>query len=86
MNALPCTRQASRPVASAYRFFFFINEGGEPPHIHVEAGGGYAKRWLAPLGVASAVGLNRKQSREIRMIVMERRLELLEAWDAHFRR
>ncbi|MDQ3015894.1 MAG: DUF4160 domain-containing protein [Bacteroidota bacterium] len=32
-----------------YRFFFFSNEGNEPPHIHIELGGAYAKFWLDPL-------------------------------------
>jgi hypothetical protein len=26
-----------------YRFFFYSNEGQEPPHIHVKAGGDEAK-------------------------------------------
>jgi hypothetical protein len=30
-----------------YRFFFFSNEGEEPPHIHIEAQGNVAKFWLA---------------------------------------
>ncbi|WP_439481025.1 DUF4160 domain-containing protein [Cyclobacterium plantarum] len=32
-----------------YRFFFFSNEGNEPPHIHVESGEGHAKFWLEPV-------------------------------------
>lgn len=31
-----------------YRFFFFSNEGSEPPHIHVEQAERYAKFWLNP--------------------------------------
>jgi len=29
-----------------YRAFFYSNEGGEPPHIHVRSGGFEAKFWL----------------------------------------
>lgn len=31
-----------------FRFFFFSNEGNEPPHIHVRAGEDEAKFWLEP--------------------------------------
>ena len=33
-------------VIEGFRFFFFSNEGFEPPHIHVEKGDGHAKWWL----------------------------------------
>ena len=32
-----------------YRFFFFSNEGQEPPHIHASASGNEAKFWLDPI-------------------------------------
>jgi len=32
-----------------YRFFFFRNEGNEPPHIHVKAAEKEAKFWLDPI-------------------------------------
>src|SRR5262249_55675133 len=35
-------------IIQGFRFFFFSNEGSEPPHIHVEKGDGYAKFWLNP--------------------------------------
>jgi hypothetical protein len=34
-------------VFEGFRFFFFSNEGFEPPHIHVEKAEGHAKYWLA---------------------------------------
>lgn len=34
-----------RQIGSA-RFFFYSNEGTEPPHIHVEQAGAVAKFWL----------------------------------------
>jgi hypothetical protein len=40
-----------------YRFFFFSNEGTEPPHVHVERGDAYAKFWIEPVDLAEAVGL-----------------------------
>lgn len=32
-----------------YRFFFYSNEGNEPPHIHVEKSDSLAKFWLDPV-------------------------------------
>jgi hypothetical protein len=40
-----------------YRFFFYSNEGSEPPHIHVEAGGKSAKFWLQPWLLAPTTAL-----------------------------
>ena len=31
---------------NGYRFYFFSNEGSEPPHIHVDKAGHTAKYWL----------------------------------------
>lgn len=42
-----------RGIGSA-RFFFYSNEGTEPPHIHVEEAGAVAKFWLQPLSLASS--------------------------------
>jgi len=39
------------------RFFFFSNEGTEPPHVHVEYANGHAKFWLNPVELASSVDL-----------------------------
>ena len=30
-------------------FFFYAEEGTEPPHVHVDKGDGSAKLWLQPL-------------------------------------
>ena len=34
---------------NGFRVFFFGDEGWEPPHVHVERGGGVAKYWLKPV-------------------------------------
>ena len=39
-----------------HRFFFFSNESGEPPHIHVETADNYAKFWLSPVELDRAIG------------------------------
>ena len=38
--------QPNSPDMDAGRFFFYSNEGSEPPHVHVESGDGTAKLWL----------------------------------------
>jgi hypothetical protein len=37
--------------------FFFSNEGEEPPHVHVERGGGVVKVWLSKVAVAQCRGV-----------------------------
>jgi hypothetical protein len=39
-----------------YRAFFYPNERGEPPHIHVRSGDFEAKFWLHDLSVAVNAG------------------------------
>jgi hypothetical protein len=67
-----------------YRFHFFSNEGSEPPHIHVKAGGDEAKFWLTPVSVAANYGFNGRELREIERIVDEHLAVFLEAWHEHF--
>lgn len=66
-----------------YRFYFYSNEKGEPPHIHVQRERFLAKFWLTPVALA---GSKRFASRELRAIqrhVDENRDTLLEAWNEH---
>ena len=56
-----------------HRFFFFSNEGHEPPHIHVETAENYAKFWLNPVALARSVGYNAKEIRGLRELVEEHR-------------
>ena len=67
-----------------FRFFFYSNEGREPPHIHVKAGECEAKFWLDPIALASNYGFNGRELNEIEQLVEQHRTELLEAWDEHF--
>jgi hypothetical protein len=67
-----------------YRFFFFSNEGIEPAHIHVKAGGDEAKFWLDPIEVASNYGFRAHELNEIQRIVKAHQVELTEAWNEHF--
>ena len=69
-----------------YRFFFFSNEGGEPPHVHVEAADGYAKFWLEPVGLGRSVGFRAGELTRVRKLVMVHRDRFKERWDEYFGR
>jgi Domain of unknown function (DUF4160) len=66
-----------------YRFLFFSNENGEPPHIHVKAENDQAKFWLEPVRLAANYGFRAHELTEIELIVREHQAQLLEAWHEH---
>jgi hypothetical protein len=66
-----------------FRFFFFSNEGREPPHIHVKAGDEEAKYWLDPVELAVNYGFNARELNLIEQLVEEYRDDLVEAWHEH---
>jgi hypothetical protein len=67
-----------------YRFFFFSNEGSEPPHVHVERDGSLAKFWLRPIALASWSGFTSHELRRLTGMVSENRSRFEEAWDEFF--
>jgi hypothetical protein len=67
-----------------HRFFFFSNEGNEPPHIHIETAENYAKFWLDPVALAKSVGYNAKELRELRELVEKNKPLLMENWNEYF--
>ena len=67
-----------------HRFFFYSNEGNEPPHIHVQNAEKYAKFWLRPIQVADSIGYTSKELRHVQNIISEHLNLLLEAWHEHF--
>lgn len=68
----------------ATRFFFYSNEGGEPPHIHVEQAGALAKFWLDPVSLAATSRFNGRELRRLEKLVLEHRQQFLEAWREYF--
>ena len=68
------------------RFFFFSNEGHEPPHIHVESGEKYAKFWLEPIALAHSVGYHAAELTRLRRLILEHRERFEEQWHEHFGR
>ena len=70
--------------SDGFRFLFYSQENGEPPHIHVESGDATAKFWLVPVALARSRGFRARDLTHLRAEIIERRQEFLEAWNAHF--
>jgi len=69
-----------------FRFYFYANEGNEPPHVHVDKGGATAKVWLATGEWAHSHAYTAAQQRAVRKIVAEHQTELMERWNEFFGR
>ena len=67
-----------------YRFFFYSNEGTEPPHIHVQRDQDLAKFWLDPVALARVSGFRAVEMRRIEHLVRTHRERFLEAWHEYF--
>jgi hypothetical protein len=73
-------------IIEGFRFFFFSNEGVEPPHIHVEKADAYAKFWLQPAQLVHSEGLTPSQLRRVRELVDQHGALFLERWNEYFGR
>jgi hypothetical protein len=73
------------PRIGSTRFFFFSNEGSEPPHIHIEQGDALAKFWLEPVALASSSRFSGRELRRLEEHVITHRMRFLEAWRDYFR-
>ena len=67
-----------------YRLFFFSNEAGEPPHVHIQRERMLAKFWLEPVSLARSTGFAPAELRRIQAVVTENTRALLEAWNEYF--
>ena len=67
-----------------YRLFFFSNEGDEPPHVHVRAGGSVAKFWLEAVRLERNLRFAAHELTQVQSMVAEHRTELLRAWNDYF--
>jgi len=82
--AILSTDVTNRLENRAVQFFFFSNEGFEPPHIHVQDGRSLAKSWLEPLELAGSTGFASPELTRLRGLVADHREKLLEAWNEFF--
>ena len=67
-------------------FYFYAEEGVEPPHVHVDKGDGTAKLWLDPVRLAWTEGLKMSELKHVLRIAENRRTKLLEQWYEFFER
>lgn len=68
----------------AYRFFFFSREESRI-HVHVVTPNGEAKYWLEPqVEIAEFVGLVQHELNHIEKIILDRKGEIIDAWNNHF--
>ena len=66
-----------------YRFFFYSNERGEPPHIHVGRGNQLAKFWLDPVSVGRSRRFAAHELNTIRQHIEANLEQIREAWHEH---
>ena len=67
-----------------WRFYFYLNEGNEPAHVHVQDGRKLAKFWLEPVSVASSKHFVSHELNAITRIVVRNRERFLEVWNERF--
>ncbi len=70
--------------ARGFRFFFFSNEGNEPPHVHLERADGHAKFWLDPVSMVHSTGLSATELRQARGLISEHAEDMKERWNEYF--
>jgi len=68
-----------------YRFHFYSDERGEPPHIHVRSSEGECKFWLDPIVLAKNRGIASHKLREIERLVFENQDQLQEKYRDYHR-
>jgi hypothetical protein len=52
-----------------YRSFFYADEAGEPPHVHVQRGNALAKFWLQPVALVKSRGFAAHDPKSTRELV-----------------
>lgn len=68
----------------SYRFFFYSNEGGEPPHIHIQSDRKLAKYWLQPVNLAGSTRFAAHELSKLGTLVEDNKDKLMEAWNEYF--
>jgi hypothetical protein len=63
-----------------YRFYFFAEEGNEPPHVHIEKGAGSIKVWLDDTSIMKSENLKPPEIRAALQLTRKYRSLLLNSW------
>ena len=66
------------------RLYFYANDRGEPPHVHVERDDSVAKFWLSPVRLATSGHFSRAEIGRIHALIQEHRDLLMEEWHDYF--
>ena len=72
-------------IPGPYRFHFFSDERGEPPHVHVKREKAICKFWLNPLTLAENHGFATHELTKIERLIVEHRTKIEAAWHEHFK-
>ncbi len=67
-----------------FRFFFYSNEGSEPPHVHIEKGDAEGKYWIDPIEKDYMDGFTSAEERQVREIVTKHQENFKQEWHDHF--
>lgn len=67
-----------------FRFFFYSDEGNEPPHIHVEKGKGRGKYWLDPVRKEYMYDFTKQDERKVETIVKNEQETFKKKWYEYF--
>jgi len=62
---------------AGFAFYFYSEEGNEPPHVHADKGDGTAKFWLEPVRLDWAESLKVSELRKAMRIVEREQANLL---------
>ncbi len=71
-------------IYGRFRFYFFSNEGLEPPHIHVDAAEKSAKYWLTPIELQMNKGFRSGERKEIEQLIQANLEYFLRTWNEYF--
>jgi len=66
-----------------YRFFFYSFDCAEPKHMHVRRERMTCKFWLDPIALAGNDGFSAHELNRIRVLIVENREAIVEAWNEH---
>ena len=67
-----------------FRFFFYSDEGTEPPHVHVEKGGSRGKVWLDPVEEDDLSRFKAKERRKALDIIKDNQENFKNFWNDYF--
>ena len=67
-----------------FRFFFYLGDRNEPPHVHVQRDNQIAKFRLDPVTLERSGGMRRSDIHRVERIIEENQVSFLREWDVRF--